>query len=62
MPFGLIVVISWMAFVALFGLALLGWALHDGQFDDDLEDTKYVVFREQDPAPWPGREKSPEEV
>ena len=54
MLFGLQVVVGWMAFVALFGLALLGWAIYSGQLDD-LEETKYIPFDEKEPAPWPGR-------
>ena len=54
MLFGLQVVVGWMAFVALFGFALLGWAIYSGQLDD-LEDTKYIPFNEHEPARWPGR-------
>jgi nitrogen fixation-related uncharacterized protein len=59
MPFGLQVVVGWMAFVALFGFATLGWAIYSGQLDD-LEATKYIPFNESEPAPWPGRESSGE--
>ena len=54
MLFGLQVVVGWMAFVALFGFALLAWGIYSGQLDD-LEDTKYIPFNEQEPADWPGR-------
>ena len=54
MLFGLQVVVGWMAFVALFGFALLGWALYSGQLDD-LEDTKFIPFEEREPEGWPGR-------
>ena len=54
MLFGLQVVAGWMAFVALFGFALLGWALYSGQLDD-IEDAKYIPFREQEPEEWPNR-------
>ena len=43
-----------MAFVALFGFALLAWAIYSGQLDD-LEDTKYIPFNEREPEDWPGR-------
>lgn len=59
MLFGLKVVVAWMAFVALFGFALLGWAIYSGQLDD-LEDTKYIPFNEREPEPWPGRASSGE--
>jgi nitrogen fixation-related uncharacterized protein len=52
MLFGLQVVVGWMAFVALFGFALLGWAIYSGQLDD-LEDTKYIPFNEREPIAWP---------
>jgi nitrogen fixation-related uncharacterized protein len=61
MLFGLQVLVGWMAFVALFGFALLGWAIYSGQLDD-LEETKYLVFREEEPAAWPGRVSSDEGV
>ena len=54
MIFGLQVVAGWMAFVALFGLLLLGWGIYSGQLDD-LEQTKYIPFNETEPADWPGR-------
>ncbi len=59
MPFGLQVLAGWMAFVALFGFALLAWAIYSGQIDD-LEDTKYIPFNEREPEPWPGRARSSE--
>jgi nitrogen fixation-related uncharacterized protein len=59
MLFGLQVVVGWMAFVALFGFALLGWAIYSGQLDD-LEDTKYIPFNEREPVSWPGRRASKE--
>jgi hypothetical protein len=60
MPFGLQVVVGWMAFVALFGFVLLGWGLLAGQFDE-IEETKYIPFHEREPAPWPGRAPSAKE-
>jgi cbb3-type cytochrome oxidase maturation protein len=59
MPFGLLVVELWMAFVALFGLVLLGWGLFNGQFDD-IEATKWIVLNEREPADWPGRSRAKE--
>ena len=54
MPFGLQVVAGWMAFAALFGLALLAWAIYSGQLDDP-EYTKHIPFNEREPEDWPGR-------
>jgi nitrogen fixation-related uncharacterized protein len=61
MPLGLLVVVGWMAFVTLFGLALLGWAIYSGQLDD-LEATKFIPFDEREPEEWPGRSKTAKEV
>lgn len=54
MLFGLQVVVGWMAFVAVFGFALLGWALYSGQLDD-MEETRFIPFDEREPQDWPGR-------
>lgn len=62
MPLALAILIGFMAFVWLFALALLGWALRDGQLDGDIDEVNYVVFRNQHPAPWPGREHAPKEM
>jgi len=48
---GIKVVIGWMAFVTLFGFAMLAWGLHAGQLDD-VESTKYIPFEEKDPIGW----------
>jgi nitrogen fixation-related uncharacterized protein len=58
---GLQVLVGWMAFVALFGFALLAWAIYSGQLDD-LEDTKYIPFNEREPEGWPGRSDTAKEV
>jgi len=60
MTLGLQIVAGWMAFVALFGLALLAWAIYSGQLDDD--DAKYIPFREHEPEDWPNRVTSPKGV
>ena len=59
MIFGLWVVVGWMAFVSLTGLALIGWGLRTGQFDD-IEDVKYRMLEDVEPLGWPGREKTGE--
>ena len=57
MIWGLQVVAGWMAFVALFGFALLAWGIYSGQLDD-LEETKYIPFDEREPEAWPGRQSA----
>lgn len=59
MLFGIQVVIGWMAFVALLGFVMLGWAIYTGQLDD-VEATKYIPFNEKEPADWPGRDPAKE--
>jgi cbb3-type cytochrome oxidase maturation protein len=54
MPLGMWVVIGWMAFVALTGVAFLLWAWRSGQFRD-IEEAKYRMLEEIEPEPWPGR-------
>ena len=61
MLFGLQVVAGWMAFVALFGFALLAWAIYSGQLDE-LEATKFIPFDEREPEAWPGRPGAPKGV
>jgi len=54
MPLGLQILVVWMAVVALFGLGTLAWALYSGQLDD-MEDAKFIPFREREPEGWPDR-------
>ncbi len=54
MLLGLQVLAGWMAFVALFGFALMGWALYSGQLDD-VESISYIPLNEREPEAWPGR-------
>jgi len=61
MMFGLQVVVGWMAFVALFGFALLAWGIYSGQLDD-IEATKYIPFNEREPEDWPGRSTAAKEA
>jgi nitrogen fixation-related uncharacterized protein len=57
MMLGLQMLVGWMAFVALFGFALLGWAIYSGQLDD-IEATKFIPFDEAEPQDWHGRTKT----
>lgn len=61
MPIGLWVVVGWMAFVFLFGVALMGWGLAKHQFDD-IEEPARRMLEDREPEPWPGREPGPEGV
>jgi cbb3-type cytochrome oxidase maturation protein len=56
MPLGMWVVVGWMAFVAFSTIAFIIWAWKDGQFDD-IEEAKYRMLEEREPAPWPGRKE-----
>jgi cbb3-type cytochrome oxidase maturation protein len=55
MPFGLWVVVGWMAFVCLTGVAFLAWGWRTGQFRD-IEEAKYRMLDEREPEPWPKAE------
>jgi len=46
------VVVGWMAFVALTGIAFLVWGWKRGQFRD-IEEAKYRMLEEREPEPWP---------
>jgi len=61
MPFGLWVVVAWMAFVFLFGIALMAWGLATRQFDD-VEEPARRMLEDVEPQPWPGRGQSAKEV
>jgi nitrogen fixation-related uncharacterized protein len=54
MPLGMWVVVGWMAFVALTGVAFLVWGWRRGQFHD-VEEAKYHMLEEREPEPWPER-------
>jgi nitrogen fixation-related uncharacterized protein len=54
MPLGMWVVVGWMAFVALTGVAFLVWGWRRDQFRD-IEEAKYRMLEEREPEPWPER-------
>jgi cbb3-type cytochrome oxidase maturation protein len=56
MPFGLWVVVGWMALVAASALVMIAWGLKHGQFDD-VEEPKYRMLEDREPQDWPGRSK-----
>ena len=54
MPLGLWVVVGWMAFVMITGIAFIVWGWRRGQFHH-IEDVKYRMLEDHDPQPWPDR-------
>ena len=54
MPTGLWVVLGWMIFVPLTGVAFLIWGWKNGQFKD-IEAAKYRMLEDIEPEPWPDR-------
>jgi len=61
MSLGIQIVAGWMGFVALFGVALLAWAIYSGQLDD-AEAIKRIPLNEKEPEGWPVRPKIAKEV
>lgn len=61
MTLGLQIVAGWMAFVALFSLMTLGWAVYSGQLDD-ADTLNRIPFNEREPEGWPGRPTVAKEV
>lgn len=55
MPYGMWVVVGWMAFVMLTVVLFIIWGWQSGQFED-IEEAKYRMLEENEPKPWPGRE------
>ena len=54
MPWGMWVVVSWMALVPLTGAILLIWGWKRGQFRN-IEEAKYRMLEEREPEDWPAR-------
>jgi len=54
MPFGLWVVVGWMALVWLTAVLFLVWGWRTGQFKD-VEEAKYRMLEDKEPEPWPDR-------
>ena len=52
MPLGMWVVVAWMAFVSLTGVAFWVWGWRTKQFKD-IEEAKYRMLEEKEPEPWP---------
>jgi nitrogen fixation-related uncharacterized protein len=56
MPLGMWVVVGWMAFVILTGVAFLIWGWRTGQFHN-IEEPKYKMLEDKEPQPWPHEKK-----
>jgi cbb3-type cytochrome oxidase maturation protein len=54
MPLGMWVVVGWMVFVVLTGIAFLIWGWKSGQFQN-VEEAKYRMLEDREPKPWPQR-------
>ena len=54
MPLGMWMVVGWMVFVMLTGVAFLVWGWKSGQFKD-IEEAKYRMLEDREPEPWPQR-------
>jgi cbb3-type cytochrome oxidase maturation protein len=54
MPLGMWMVVGWMVFVMLTGIAFLVWGWKSGQFKD-IEEAKYRMLEDREPEPWPQR-------
>jgi cbb3-type cytochrome oxidase maturation protein len=52
MPLGMWVVVGWMLFVVLTGVALFIWGWRTGQFRE-IEEPKYRMLEDREPQPWP---------
>jgi cbb3-type cytochrome oxidase maturation protein len=52
MPFGMWVVVGWMALVSFTGVLFLIWGWKNGQFKD-IEGAKYRMLEDREPEAWP---------
>jgi len=59
MTIGLWVVFGWMVLVTISGVVLLIWGFRNGQFRN-IEEAKYRMLEDREPAPWPGRKEKGE--
>ena len=52
MPLGLWLLVGWMIFMALVGIAFIVWGWRKGQFRN-IEEAKYKMLEDIEPQPWP---------
>jgi cbb3-type cytochrome oxidase maturation protein len=55
MSLGLWLLVGWMIFMALVGVAFIVWGWRKGQFRN-IEEAKYRMLDECEPQPWPGKD------
>ena len=54
MPLGLWLLVGWMIFMALVGIAFIIWGWRKGQFRN-IEEAKYKMLEDNEPLPWPSK-------
>ncbi len=52
MPLGLWLLVGWMIFMTLVGIAFIVWGWRKGQFHN-VEEAKYKMLEDNEPQPWP---------
>jgi cbb3-type cytochrome oxidase maturation protein len=57
MSAGAKLLLFWIASAAVIGVVFFIWAWRSGQFRN-IEEAKYRMLEDREPAPWPGREKT----
>jgi cbb3-type cytochrome oxidase maturation protein len=55
MPVGARLLLFWIGSAAVIAVVLFIWGRRSGQFRD-IEEAKYRMLEDREPAPWPGRE------
>jgi nitrogen fixation-related uncharacterized protein len=61
MSLGVQILAGWMAFVVVFALVLLAWAVYSGQLDD-ADVLCRLPLCEREPEAWPKRPRDMKEV
>jgi len=51
MPLGLWLLVGWMIFMVLVGIAFIVWGWRKGQFRN-IEEAKYKMLEDNEPQPW----------
>jgi len=56
MPLGIWLLVGWMIFMVLVGIAFIVWGWRKGQFRN-IEEAKYRMLDESEPQPWPRKKE-----
>ena len=56
MSLGMLFFVGWMIFMAVISVIFFIWGWESGQFKD-IEEAKYRMLEDNEPQPWPDREK-----